>query len=243
MVVVCAVAVLGTLLSLQLGALWAIFLDGVGFPVLAEGIDIPSTTGGLVATVFSLGVLPGVCEELVFRGAILGSYERNGTRRAIFVSTILFALVHGSVEGLPTQLMLGAIMGYIAFACDSIYAAMAYHTVHNASLLVIAMLVERGGGDAAGLSEMAAGASLFEQSGGIAAVIGSVVTAAILLAILLSALRAFDRRRRADGIEALPPAKARMSRGARIMLVLGLVIAAGLYALTIIGAAILRGGA
>jgi len=221
---VAALSLLGAVVVLQVNALWVLLLEALHIPFYNTAIGIPETAVGTVAAVFSYGVLPGVCEELVFRGAILGAYERRGTKKAVAVAAVLFALVHGSLGGLPTQLILGAIMGFLAFACDSIYAPMVYHAAHNLALLLIGKLAER-------LPEQPVeGGTLLEQVGGPAAVLQSLAFVAALGTGLVFALRAFNRRRIARGIAAVPARRERMSGGARAVLIAALVLAAILYA-------------
>ncbi|NLD60066.1 MAG: CPBP family intramembrane metalloprotease [Clostridiales bacterium] len=230
MLAVAAVSLLGALVALQLAALWELLLEALRIPVPGVPLAIPGTTAGMAAAVLSYAVLPGVCEEFVFRGAILGAYERKGTKRAIAAAAVLFSLVHGSIDGLPTQLMLGAIMGFLAFACDSIYAPIAYHTVHNAALLFLGALAER-------LPRQAAeGRTLFEQVGGLSGVLQTAAYAAVLGTALLFALGAFNRRRIARGVAAAPKRRAPMTGGARALLIAALLLTAVLYALSTMAA-------
>ena len=134
----------------------------------------------------------------------------------------------GSVGGIPAQLMGGAIMGFLAFSCDSIYAPIAYHTVHNTALLFIAALGER-------LSDQAAQAktaTAFEQIGGVGGILQVLASAVAFGAALLFALRAFNRRRISLGVAAVPAKRERMSGGARALLVAAILLVALLYAIS-----------
>jgi membrane protease YdiL (CAAX protease family) len=71
---------------------------------------------------------------------VLSAWESRGTWFAIGVAGSLFALLHGNLYGIPAYLLVGAIAGFMAYALDSVYAAMVYHTVYNTACLVIPYL-------------------------------------------------------------------------------------------------------
>ena len=122
-----------------LSAAWAAGLDALGLRGLG-GVPVPGNERELIASVLSLAAVPAVCEELLFRGFVLSAWESRGTRYAIGVTAVLFALLHGNLYGLPAYLLVGAVAGFLAFALDSVYAAMIYHTVYNTACLVIPYL-------------------------------------------------------------------------------------------------------
>ena len=132
-----------------ISAAWAAGLDALGLRSLG-GVPVPGNERELIASVLSLAAVPAVCEELLFRGFVLSAWESRGTRYAIGVTAVLFALLHGNLYGVPAYLLVGAVAGFLAFALDSVYAAMVYHTVYNTACLVIPYLAAgQSGGDVA----------------------------------------------------------------------------------------------
>lgn len=130
-----------------LSAVWAAGLDALGLRGLG-GVPVPGNERELIMSVLSLAAVPAVCEELLFRGFVLSAWESRGTRYAIGVTAVLFALLHGNLYGIPAYLLVGAVAGFLAFALDSVYAAMIYHTVYNTACLVIPYLAAgQAGGD------------------------------------------------------------------------------------------------
>lgn len=123
----------------MLSAVWAAGLDALGLRGLG-GVPVPGNERELIASVLSLAAVPAVCEELLFRGFVLSAWESRGTRYAVGVTALLFALLHGNLYGIPAYLLVGAVAGFLAFALDSVYAAMVYHTVYNTACLVIPYL-------------------------------------------------------------------------------------------------------
>ena len=73
----------------------------------------------MVFQLIFVGALPGICEELMFRGVMLPAFERRGRMYGVVVSAALFALMHGSVSGLPVHFGLGMLMGLMAVRLDS----------------------------------------------------------------------------------------------------------------------------
>ena len=117
--------------------IWSVMLESMGIP-LTETEIVMENTGDLVMGVFAMGVMPGICEELMFRGVVLRGYERYGSRKAIIISSLLFASLHGSVQGFPGQLLMGLVLGLVVCKSGSIYAGMMLHTTYNSILIMLA---------------------------------------------------------------------------------------------------------
>lgn len=234
MIAVAGIAVLGFFAVSYINVLWLLLLELLNVPIQNSAMTLPYTRAGLVAAVFSMGVMPGVCEELLFRGVILSAYERKGTKKAIIISAVFFTTVHGSISGIPAQLILGLVMGFIVFAYDSIYASIVYHTVHNSVILVFSLIAAR-----ESVAEQAVDIGTFASIGGWSGVISAALTAAFFCWMLVLCLRSVNRRRLRRGIQGVAPTGEKMSRGARWILVITVLIALAVYVLTILGAAML----
>lgn len=107
---------------------------------LTEGLRqaiVPSGTSLLVVLVTSaLG--PGICEELLCRGALAPALERAlGRVPAIGLSAALFALLHMSPYRLLPTFALGVILGALALRSRSTLAAIGAHALSNAAILGI----------------------------------------------------------------------------------------------------------
>lgn len=139
-VVAVLAALAGVMAAQSVGGLWMLALEGMGARLVDTPVPVANSTGELIALVLTSCMLPGVFEELLFRGFILSAWERRGTRYALAVSTLMFSMLHGTIAGLPTQIMLGFAIGYVVVNTDSLYAGMIFHTVHNAALIMMAQL-------------------------------------------------------------------------------------------------------
>lgn len=93
----------------------------------------------------SLGVLPGVFEELFFRGFLLSAL-RSSFRpwSAILLCGTIFGVFHviaaegAAVERLLPSALLGCLLSWTAVRTGSVWPGMLLHVLHNSSLLVIA---------------------------------------------------------------------------------------------------------
>jgi len=88
-----------------------------------------------------LAVAPAVCEELVFRGVLLGALGRRlPMSRAILTSALVFGAFHLSVETairfLPTA-FLGAVLGFVVWRTRSVLTGMLMHLVNNATVVLL----------------------------------------------------------------------------------------------------------
>ena len=165
--------------------LWSALLEGLGL-ALAETDIAMETTGDLMMGVLALGVMPGICEELLFRGAVLGGYEGHGTKRAIFISALLFASLHGSVQGLPGQFLMGLVLGTVVCHSGSLYAGMILHTTYNSALLMLTYAIRD--------IPVDDGGTLLEGLGGGIGMLSIVLECAVVLAILWMVMGYFRRR-------------------------------------------------
>ena len=135
----------GVLLANTLGTWWMLLLDRLGIPLQESAVEIPRNSQELMRGILLIGVLPGVCEELFFRGMMMSAWERRGTKTALIVPAVLFALLHGSIMGFPVQLLMGFVLGYLLLVSNSLYTGMTYHTVYNSATLILAYLSAQSG--------------------------------------------------------------------------------------------------
>ena len=82
---------------------------------------------------FAVGLLAPVCEELVFRGAILRALLHWTPRHwvAIAISALLFALIHANPAQMPHAFVIGLLLGWLYYRTDSIVPGIVYHWINN----------------------------------------------------------------------------------------------------------------
>ena len=90
-----------------------------------------------LALVFVMALSPGLCEDLLFRGAILSGLRRDlSPARAVLWQAVLFGWAHASVHRfLPTALV-GVALGVVALRTKSLWPAVLLHVSYNALLVL-----------------------------------------------------------------------------------------------------------
>jgi sodium transport system permease protein len=95
---------------------------------------------GMTVTVMLVGVLPGICEEIFFRGSMVAGLQRGiGPIGAICVSAFLFAASHGSPDRFLPQCVLGVLLAVLVLRSGSILPGMLVHALHNAVIVVLSL--------------------------------------------------------------------------------------------------------
>ena len=124
----------------RLGECWARLISLVGGQIARAPAAPPQGWAEMAGALFGFALLPGLCEELLFRGGMLGAWERRGTVKGIWITGVLFAALHASVGALPVHLMMGVLLCFAVAATDSLYTGMILHVCFNASGLILSWL-------------------------------------------------------------------------------------------------------
>lgn len=86
----------------------------------------------LLVNLFIIAIVPGVGEELFFRGLIQKTFLRIvNPHVAIWITAILFSAIHFQFMGFIPRMILGAYLGYLAYYSGSILPSMLAHTFNN----------------------------------------------------------------------------------------------------------------
>jgi len=101
---------------------WGISYTGNYDSIIGEMTD----AAGLLYIV----LIGPVLEELVFRGAIMGSLRKFGRNFSIVISALIFGFFHMIFAQIPVAFLLGLILGYAA-AKYSLRCSIALHILNN----------------------------------------------------------------------------------------------------------------
>ncbi len=94
--------------------------------MMLDRVDIP-----LLWIVFAVSVSPGICEELLFRGFVQGSFRKMGMVMSILLSGFLFAVAHASIYRMMPVLLLGLAIGWLFWHSKSVLPGMVAHALNN----------------------------------------------------------------------------------------------------------------
>lgn len=217
-------------LSGTVSTLWLLLLNALRVPISSAQIYIANESE-LILGVVVIAVIPGIFEELLFRGPILAAYEKGGTRRAVLVSSVLFAMLHGSIEGFPTQFIMGLVLAFAVVSTGSIYAGMMIHTSFNAAQLLISYMLS----SAVSQTADSAATAIDGLAGSIAVTGVALVMGFIAFGVVMLLMRSFKRYRTRNGIALFPHASLGFGVAEAIVLISGVVTALFLYAENLFG--------
>ncbi|MCS6895211.1 MAG: CPBP family intramembrane metalloprotease [Bacteroidia bacterium] len=108
-----------------------------------ENIELLMTAliqhGSLPWLILFMAVVPGIAEELFFRGALQPQLMRlMNPHVAIWLTGFLFSAIHFQVYGFFPRAVLGVVMGYLSYYTGSLLPAMWAHFLNNAYATIIA---------------------------------------------------------------------------------------------------------
>ena len=101
------------------------------------GSPIPSNalyqfdSNNIWISVLTVAVIPAIFEELFFRGAVLSSLSSEKTIMAILVSSVFFAVVHGSLYFFFSNFFAGVIFTLMIYLTESVFASITAHFFNN----------------------------------------------------------------------------------------------------------------
>jgi membrane protease YdiL (CAAX protease family) len=94
----------------------------------------------LLILMLSVAVFTPIIEELVFRGFVLDvASEAYGKWGAIFISALLFSIIHIEPVAVINAFFGGIIYGYVRIRTDSLWPTIFLHSIWNAHLYVISI--------------------------------------------------------------------------------------------------------
>jgi membrane protease YdiL (CAAX protease family) len=137
---------LGSLVPLAIGFAFAIGLAQVlpADPSVEALLD-NLTLGQWVPFILFIAIVPGVVEELLYRGYVQRRLlKRWRPRWAIGVTSVLFALMHVMPHAIVATLPLGVWLGVVAWRTGSILPSMGCHAFINGSVNAWRMAVKYG---------------------------------------------------------------------------------------------------
>jgi len=94
----------------------------------------------LILTFFTLAVVPGFVEELLFRGVILKNLLPFGKTTAVVASALLFGVMHQNAGQLLYATVAGLALGYVFVKTNSFWCCVLAHICNNfLSILTMAI--------------------------------------------------------------------------------------------------------
>jgi sodium transport system permease protein len=96
-------------------------------------------------TVIGVGLLAGVCEELLYRGPVQAALlQKLRPWTALWVGGFLFAAAHVEPAGMVYRTLLGVMLGWIVWRSGSVFPAMVAHMLIDSVNLGLAVWAPKG---------------------------------------------------------------------------------------------------
>ncbi len=103
--------------------------------------DVSALVLGLVV----IGILPGIGEELIFRGILQRNMAQYfSTHIAIFISAAIFSAIHLQFYGFFPRMFLGILLGYLYFWSGNLWVPIWAHILNNSFTLCMVYLYQQG---------------------------------------------------------------------------------------------------
>lgn len=94
--------------------------------------------GWLAFNLVFLALVPALCEELLFRGALMGVLQNmfRNKHLVVILTAIIFSAIHMQFFSFLSRFALGLVLGYATIYSGSLFPAIAAHFVNNAFSVV-----------------------------------------------------------------------------------------------------------
>ncbi|MBN2461827.1 MAG: CPBP family intramembrane metalloprotease [Candidatus Cloacimonetes bacterium] len=98
---------------------------------------------GIWKSLLIIAVLPGICEETMFRGYIINAFRKYGFWAAAVISGVLFGIFHLDFFRLIPASILGIYLGYLLLKSNSLLIPMFAHFINNSIALLLSNYHEK----------------------------------------------------------------------------------------------------
>lgn len=104
-----------------------------------------NTVGFYFLNLLLLGIIPAICEELLFRGIIFqGLRERFKSLSSVLLTALLFALMHQSITQFIYPFILGVVLTIVMDKTNNLLYPIIIHFFNNFTTLTLSFLQETG---------------------------------------------------------------------------------------------------
>ena len=104
---------------------------------VSQGLGMEFASLTFIISFVIVSISPAICEEAVFRGVVMLSFD-NGKNKwiAIVVTGLIFGAFHGNIWRFVPTALLGIMLGYIVYETDNMIYGALFHAINNAMPLL-----------------------------------------------------------------------------------------------------------
>ncbi len=100
-------------------------------------------TNPLWLNIIIVGLIPAICEEIIFRGILFHGYKKRNPLKAMILSSLLFGVVHLNINQFLYAFVMGMIFCLMVYATGSIVSSIIAHFVFNTYSLVLSEVARK----------------------------------------------------------------------------------------------------
>lgn len=132
-------AVSFSLAGILIAVLWISLMEVLGIRVPLERSPImPQSIGEYLLAFLTSALLPAFAEELLFRGLLLQAFRRRlGDRWALWLTALLFSILHLSLQGFGVLLVIGLFLAGLTLRYESLWPAVLFHGLYNTAAILL----------------------------------------------------------------------------------------------------------
>ncbi len=107
-----------------------------------NSLELPLTNvGWLFVNLLLLGVVPAICEELLFRGVIFGGLRKSySSTTSILLTGLLFAMMHQNIMQFIYPFILGCVLSAVMDKTHNILYPILIHMFNNFTTIIISYI-------------------------------------------------------------------------------------------------------
>ncbi len=118
----------------------AVFINGLFLSLITKFIPLPDNFNAIpvpksflsfLVSILLFACLPGIFEELIFRGILFRAFDKMKPWKRIVLTAFLFGLFHYNPFNFIGPFILGIILGFIRYRSNSIVPSMFAHATNN----------------------------------------------------------------------------------------------------------------
>jgi len=96
----------------------------------------------LLLSIVSIGLFPAIFEEIAFRGILFNeSLKIMGLKPTIFVTSILFTILHLSIISIVWIFPIGILLGYFRAKYNNLWYGIIIHFTYNSSIVLLQIIL------------------------------------------------------------------------------------------------------
>ncbi|MBO7201537.1 MAG: CPBP family intramembrane metalloprotease [Bacteroidales bacterium] len=123
-------------------AAWEIYIREMGSAseaMVEMFLTEKGNTSIFVANIVVMALIPAVCEEFIFRGAIQQTCDKwfRNHHVAILVTAAVFSLIHFDLFNFIPRFVMGVLLGYLFYYSGTIWTSVFVHFVNNGLIVVL----------------------------------------------------------------------------------------------------------